>query len=96
MTTTSVTKPDLADTMARTAGITKTQATEALDAALNAIAYHVAEGNKVTLHNFGTFEARTRSARTGRNPRTGAVVQIPEHRSPVFKPFSAFKDTVQN
>ncbi len=50
-------------------------------------------GDKVTLTGFGTFEVRDRAARVGRNPKTGAEIQIPASKAPAFKAGKAFKDT---
>jgi len=54
----------------------------------------LAEGEKVQLVGFGTFEVRERAAREGRNPRTKEVIQIPASKVPVFKPGKDFKDLV--
>ena len=54
----------------------------------------VAAGDSVHLVGFGTFEARERSARTARNPQTGAPIQIAAKKVPAFKPGKAFKDAV--
>ena len=51
-----------------------------------AISARLAEGGRVELRGFGTFSTRPRAARTGRNPRTGAAVEVPAKRVPYFKP----------
>ena len=67
----------------------------ALDSTLDAIVAAVVAGEKVQLVGFGTFEAKKRSARVGRNPATNAVIEIPESTVPVFKAGKAFKDAVK-
>jgi DNA-binding protein HU-beta len=54
----------------------------------------VAAGDRVTLPGFGTFEPRSRAARSGRNPQTGEVMQIAASKAPAFKPATAFKQAV--
>ena len=54
----------------------------------------VAAGDKVQLVGFGTFEPRERSAKTGKNPRTGESIEIPASKIPAFKAGKAFKDIV--
>ncbi len=87
-------KTQLTDAVAEKAGLSKTQAEAALDAVLTAVTDAVASGDKVTLPGFGTFEARERSARTGRNPQTGAEISIAATTAPAFKAGSAFKKAV--
>lgn len=70
-------RTDLVSEIAKQAEITQTQASAALGAAIEAISAAVANGDKVTLPGFGTFESRERSARTGRNPQTGEEIKIP-------------------
>lgn len=87
-------KSQLSDAVAETAGLTGAQADAALDAVLTAITNAVASGDKVTIPGFGTFEARERSARTGRNPQTGAEIEIAATTAPAFKAGAAFKKAV--
>ncbi|MFJ9389368.1 HU family DNA-binding protein [Nocardioides sp. NPDC101246] len=87
-------RTDLVSEIAKQAEITQTQASGALGAAIEAISAAVADGDKVTLPGFGTFESRERAARTGRNPQTGKELNIPASRGPAFKPGSAFKERV--
>lgn len=74
-------------------GATKKCAEAALNAVLGAIKDAVA-AEKVQLVGFGTFEMKTRAARTGRNPRTGAAMKIAASQTLSFKPSSAFKSAV--
>lgn len=71
------------------------QASLALNSILDAIVAAVAEGEKVQLVGFGTFESKKREARVGRNPKTKEAIEIPASTSPVFKAGKAFKDAVQ-
>ena len=67
---------------------------EILDATLEVIAKSVSKGKKVVLIGFGSFEARKRSARTGRNPQTGASIKIPAKTVPAFSAGKKFKQMV--
>jgi DNA-binding protein HU-beta len=87
-------RKDLVETVAREAGLTAAQADAALTAALDGVAGAVAAGEKVTLPGFGTFERRSRAARSGRNPQTGEALEIAATVTPGFKPASAFKQAV--
>jgi len=69
-------KKDLENAMAEAAGINKTQAKAALDAALNSITGDLKAGNRVALVGFGSFSTSNRAARTGRNPQTGKPIKI--------------------
>lgn len=87
-------RTELNETVAREADLTAAQAQAAVTAALEAIVAGVAAGDRVNLPGFGIFESRERSARTGRNPQTGAEIQIAASTAPAFKPASAFKQRV--
>ncbi|WP_030483396.1 HU family DNA-binding protein [Nocardioides aequoreus] len=89
-------KSQLRDAVAEHAGLTNADAERALDAVLTAVTTAVAGGDKVTLPGFGTFEARERSARTGRNPQTGEEIQIAASKAPAFKAGTAFKNAVNS
>lgn len=75
-------------------GQTKKAAEKVIDAALDIIAAEVANGGKVQLIGFGTFEVRERSARTGRNPKTKEVIDIPATKIPAFKASKTLKQAV--
>jgi DNA-binding protein HU-beta len=79
-------KGDLVSKIAEDSGITKAQATDALNSALNAIAGGLKGGDKITLIGFGTFSVSTRAARTGRNPSTGKEIKIAAKNVVKFKP----------
>lgn len=87
-------KADLVDITAKEVGTTKKMAEEIINAAMAVIIKQVAHGEKVTLVGFGTFEARQRKARTGRNPKTGKELQIPAKRVAAFKVGKEFSDAV--
>ncbi len=72
-------------------GATKKCAEAALSAVLDSITAAVKKGEKVQLIGFGTFEMKTRAARTGRNPQTGAAMKIAASTTLAFKPSSVFK-----
>ena len=87
-------KVELVAAVAEKAGLSKKDADKAVAAVLDAVKEAVAKGDKVSLIGFGTFEVRTRAARTGRNPQTKQTITIPASKAPVFKAGKAFKDAV--
>jgi DNA-binding protein HU-beta len=87
-------KAELVEAMATKAGLTKADATRALDAFVAAVTGSLKKGNKVSLVGFGTFKTSKRAARMGRNPQTGADVKIPARTTVGFKAGSALKDAV--
>lgn len=78
-------KSDLISNIAHGAGLTKAQAGLALDSVVDSITRAMRKGDTVGLVGFGSFKAALRGARTGRNPKNGAAIEIPRHRTPVFK-----------
>ena len=88
-------KTDLVAAVAAKADISKKDADAAVKAVFDAITEALAEGEKVALVGFGTFEVKTRAARTGKNPRTGEVIEIAETKIPSFKAGSALKGAVK-
>lgn len=87
-------KSELVAVIAEKADLTKKQADAAVNAFIETVTDEVANGGKVALLGFGTFERGERSARTGRNPQTGKKLQIPASKVPKFKAGKAFKDAV--
>jgi len=85
---------ELIEQVAGEANLTKTQTQSAVKALLKTIMQVVAEGDKVTLVGFGSFQPRERSAREGRNPKTGDIVQIPAAIVPTFSAGKTFRDAV--
>ncbi|MCZ6895517.1 MAG: HU family DNA-binding protein [Gammaproteobacteria bacterium] len=84
-------KSELIDRIANAADISKAAAGRALDAALDGITDSLQQSDPVVLVGFGTFTVRDRAARVGRNPQTGAPIQIPAAKVPAFKPGKALK-----
>ena len=87
-------KSELIDRIASAADLSKAAAAKAVDAAVETITKAVKKGDKVALVGFGTFSMSKRKARTGRNPRTGAMLKIPARKAPKFTAGKAFKDAV--
>ena len=87
-------KTELIAAVAEKAGLTKKDAERALNAAIDAITASLAEGQKVQVAGLGSFEVKTREARTGRNPQTGETIQIAASKLPTFKAAKALKDAV--
>ena len=87
-------KTELAAAVAAKTELSKKDAA-AVNAVLASITDALAEGDKVALVGFGTFDVKTRAARTGLNPRTKETIQIPEAKVPSFKAGSALKDAVK-
>jgi DNA-binding protein HU-beta len=79
-------KAELVDAIARKAELTKGDAKKALDAFTATVAETLQQGDKIALVGFGTFSVAERSARTGRNPRTGGELKIPAKKVAKFKP----------
>ncbi|MFN3480003.1 MAG: HU family DNA-binding protein [Thermodesulfovibrionales bacterium] len=90
-----MTKAELIDKIAASAGLSKADAGKALDSTLNAIKASLKKGQKVTLVGFGTFSVVKRKSRKGRNPRTGATITIPASKTPKFTAGKALKDAVR-
>lgn len=87
-------KTELIAAVAEKAGLTKKDVEKTITATLETVKEVVAEGDKVQVVGFGTFEARQRNQREGQNPRTGEKVIIPATTVPAFKAGKAFKDAV--
>lgn len=87
-------KTELIAEVALKAELSKKDAEKALNATLDAIAGALANGDKVQLVGFGSFETKNREARMGRNPRTNEPMEIAASRLPVFKAGKALKDKV--
>ena len=87
-------KNDLVEAVSERTGLAKSDAARAVEAVLGAITETLQKGDQVALTGFGTFAAKTRAARTGRNPRTGEAIAIPASRAPTFKAGKALKDAI--
>jgi len=89
-----VNKSELIDAIASEADISKASAGRALDSMLGSITGALSNGDSVSLVGFGTFSVKQRAARTGRNPQTGATIQIKAATVPGFKAGKALKEAV--
>ena len=89
-------KSDIGDRLAARIGMNKAVARDAVDGVFEAIGEALAIGEEVRLAGFGTFAARSRAPRTGRNPQTGEVLSIPASKTPSFKASKALKDAVND
>ncbi len=89
-----MTKAELVDFIAEKADLTKADAGRALDAMVEGVTKGLKENGKVTLVGFGTFTAKKREARTGRNPQTGEAVKIAARTVPGFKAGNKLKDAL--
>ena len=87
-------KSELSSRVAATASMSRTEADTAVSAVFSAIADALAAGETVAIAGFGTFSTKERSARTGRNPRTGEAISIAASRAPAFKAGKALRDAV--
>lgn len=85
-------KSELIDAIAESADLSKASAGRALDAVVESITGALKDGDGVSLVGFGTFSVKDRAARTGRNPQTGAPIQIAAAKIPGFKAGKALKD----
>lgn len=87
-------KNELINAVATQAKLSKSDATRAVDAIINVIGSSLKKGQEVRLVGFGTFLVQKRKATTGRNPRTGAKINIPASKQPKFRAGKALKDAV--
>ena len=88
-------KLQLTDAVAKRTGMTKKDSATAVSAVLDVIIEALAAGEDVKITGFGSFEVKTREARTGRNPqKPDKVIQIPASKAPVFKAGKSLKDAV--
>jgi DNA-binding protein HU-beta len=87
-------KQELIDAVAAKTGSTKAETAEMLDALIGTITTAVTQGDAVQLIGFGSFSTGQRAARTGRNPATGAAIQIAAAKTVKFTAGKAFKDAV--
>ena len=88
-------KTDLIDRVHTTIGSTKADAERAVEAMIAFVTEHLKKGQEVSIAGLGIFEAKTRAGRTGRNPRTGATIQIKAMRVPKFRASKTLKDAVK-
>lgn len=88
-------KTELVSAIAHGAGVTKTIAGNVLDVFMDTIIHGLKKGDQIVLPGFGSFSTGNRSARTGRNPQTGATIQIKASRVAKFKAGKKLKEAVQ-
>jgi DNA-binding protein HU-beta len=88
-------KAQLIEVVAKAANVTKVDAENVVNSALDSIKKSVKKGEDVTLIGFGTFTKSKRKARTGRNPQTGKEIKIPAMTVPKFRPGREFKDAIK-
>jgi DNA-binding protein HU-beta len=91
-----VNKSELIEAIAGSADISKAAAGRAIDAVVESVTNALKSGDQVTLIGFGTFSVKDRAARTGRNPQTGAEIQIAAAKIPSFKAGKGLKDAVNS
>ena len=89
-------KSELIDHIAEQADISKAAAGRALEAALEGIQVTLQKGGSVALAGFGTFAVATRAARAGRNPKTGAAIEIAATKIPKFKPSKVLREMLDS
>ena len=87
-------KNDLVAAVADDSGLTKSDATRAVDSVFDSITKALKTGTEVRLVGFGTFSVSNRKASVGRNPRTGEQIQIPASKQPKFKAGKGLKDAI--
>lgn len=87
-------KSELIEKVAAESGVTKADAGRVLEAITNTIGNELKNGGNVALVGFGTFQVTAKAARTGRNPATGAEIQIAARNAPAFKAGKGLKDLV--
>ncbi len=87
-------KSEIVAAVADATELSRKDAEKAVDLVFDKITEALADGDKVVISGFGTFEVRKRAGRTGRNPRTGEEIVVPEQKTPAFKSGKILKDAV--
>ena len=87
-------KTELIAAVSEKTSVSKKDCEKTISAMLDQVAESLAQGDKVQIVGFGSFEVKERQARTGRNPKTGEAVEIAASKAPVFKAGKALKDAV--
>jgi len=90
-----VTKADIVNQIADATGLTKTDTSAVVEGFLASVVTALRDGEHLEIRGFGTFKVIKRASRTGRNPKTGDVVKIPERPVPVFKPSRELRASVE-
>jgi integration host factor subunit beta len=89
-----MTKADLIEEVARVVEVTRKDSEVIVDAIFESVVRALRNGDKIEIRGFGSFRTRQRQPRIGRNPKTGARVDVPSKRIPYFKPSKELKDLV--
>lgn len=89
-----MTKAELVEEVSRTVQLTKKQAESIVNIVFDSIVQSLRSGEKIELRGFGSFRLRSRKSRTGRNPKTGARVEVPSKKIPYFKPGKELKELI--
>ena len=92
----TMTKRELVIRVANKLGMTQSDVARIVEGMFDTISQSLAKGNRWELRDFGVFEVKTRAARIGRNPRTGAQVPVPERRVVTFRPGKKMKEIISN
>jgi len=89
-----MTKADLIEEVSRVVEMTRKDSEVIVEAIFDAVVRSLRTGDKIEIRGFGSFRTRQRQSRVGRNPKTGARVEVPAKRIPYFKPSKELKDLV--
>jgi integration host factor subunit beta len=92
----TMTKADLVGEVERVAELSRKEAESAVETIFESIIEALQKDDKIEIRGFGSFRTRERRGRTGRNPKTGAKVDVPAKKIPFFKPSKELKDYVNN
>jgi len=91
-----MTKADLIEEVAKVAEVTRKDGEVIVETIFDSIVKSLRAGDKIEIRGFGSFRTRQRKPRTGRNPKTGAKVDVPAKTIPFFKPSKELKDMVND
>lgn len=91
-----MTKADLIEEVSRVVEMTRKESEVIVEAIFESVVRALKDGDKIEIRGFGSFRTRQRQARVGRNPKTGARVDVPAKRIPYFKPSKELKDLVNH
>ena len=91
-----MTKADLIEEVATLAEVTRKDGEVIVETIFDSIVKSLRAGDKIEIRGFGSFRTRQRKPRTGRNPKTGAKVEVPAKKIPYFKPSKELKDLVNH
>ena len=90
----NMTKAELIEEVSRVVEMTRKDSEVIVEAIFDSVVRSLRSGDKIEIRGFGSFRTRQRNARTGRNPKTGAKVDVPAKRVPFFKPSKELRDSV--